>query len=64
MESAAAIVQNEMWDKALDSALTQTASVVEHSRGADLAVLFAGSSYAVCFRTWCGACRKPPAAAY
>ena len=49
MEAAAAIVQNEMWDKALESALSQTAGVVERSRGADLAVLFAGSSYAGVF---------------
>jgi small ligand-binding sensory domain FIST len=49
MEAAAAIIQNEMWDKALESALAQTAGVVERSRGADLAVLFAGSSYAGVF---------------
>ncbi len=49
MEAASAIVQNEMWDKALESALSQTAGVVERSRGVDLAVLFAGSSYAGVF---------------
>jgi small ligand-binding sensory domain FIST len=49
MEAASAIVQNEMWDKALESALSQTGGVVERSHGVDLAVLFAGSSYAGVF---------------
>ncbi|MFN0070087.1 MAG: FIST N-terminal domain-containing protein [Chloroflexota bacterium] len=49
MEAAAAIVQNAMWDAALESALAQTAGVVERSRGADLVVVFAGASYAGVF---------------